>query len=332
MPIVNVEHEFARMLGALEREPFEEEVCRFLRRSVHDFQHVPAKPQGDAGLDGYSHQQTVADCCYGPEEPSKLTPKALAKKIIEKFRDDLRRLFEVKPQGKNKLVHAPNNEMPTIMGKGRKFKVVRLVVSVLDTHQVLGPLNDAFDACRQASQCLYVEKTAGVTIWGPKELATTGAVDDVTIIRLQQRDVVNRLELVLASPPTNPAPLSTNDFDSKFDWLDANTQPRPGGTSKMRAHFMNRWLAAIAVENDFANNALALHRALWSVRRGVVVEAEIESKSQSNAAELIKAMRATLMERLGEAFGNTLPRETIRQLVDGELGLLIGECPVDWRS
>ena len=100
----------------------------------------------------------------------------------------------------------------------------------------------------------------------------------------------------------------------------------------MRAHFMNRWLAAIAVENDFANNALALHRALWSVRRGVVVEAEIESKSQSNAAELIKAMRATLMERLGEAFGNTLPRETIRQLVDGELGLLIGECPVDWRS
>lgn len=320
------------MLGALEGQGFQDEVCRFLRRSIHDFQHVPPKPQGDAGLDGYSHDQTVAYCCYGPEEPSKLTSKALAAKIVEKFRDDLRRLFELQPKGKSKLVHAPNNEMTTIMGTSRKFKAVRLIVSVLDTHQVLGPLTNAFDACRQASQCTYVEKTAGLTVWGPKELATSGAVDDATIVRLQQRDVLNRLEIVLSNPPTNVAPPSTSDFDLKFDWLDANAQPRPSGTSKMRAHFMKRWLAALAVENDFANNATALHQALSSVREEVIVDAEIESRTQPNAGELIKVMRLKLAEQLGQAFAATLPADTIRRLVDGELGLLIGECPVDWRS
>jgi hypothetical protein len=127
-------------------------------------------------------------------------------------------------------------------------------------------------------------------------------------------------------------PPSTSDFDSKFDWLDANTPPRPGGTSNMRAHFMKRWLAAIAVENDFANNAPALHQTLSSLREEVVIDAEIESTTQPNAGELIKVMREKLVERLGQAFGGTLPSDTIRRLVDGELGLLIGECPVNWKN
>lgn len=336
MSVVRAEHEFAQKLGTLEGQEFQDEVCRFLHRCMTDFQPIPPKPQGDGGLDGLSHGQSVAYLCYGPEqEPSKVKARGLAKDIIEKFRDDLRRIFELKPRGKGKktvLDHAPNDEMKTILASGRKISVIRLVVSVFDTHRIIGPLNEAFDASRQASRCAYVDDAASMTIWGPRHLATMGAVDDATILRLEQRALLKRVSVVLASSPAPPASLSTTDFDAKFDWVEANGKPRPGGVATLRKHFMQRWLEALAIENDFANNSLALHQALSVAREDAAVDAELESSNQSNAPVLIQAMRAKLAERLEQAFGTKLPPELLKRLTDGEVARLIGECPIEWRS
>lgn len=336
MSVVKAEHEFAQKLGILEGQEFQDEVCRFLRRCVNDFQDVTPKPQGDGGLDGHSHFQTVAYLCYGPEqEPSKVKARGLGKDIIEKFRDDLRRIFELKPKGIGKkatLVHAPNDELKTIIATGRKISLVRLIVSVLDTHRVQGPLYAAFDACRQASQCAYVEKSASMTVWGPKELATTGAVDDATILRLEQRDLLKRVNVVLTNPPLNSVPASTSDFDAKFDWVEANGKPRPGAVSKLRTHFMQRWLEVLAIENDFANNAGALHQALAGAREEAAIDAELASSSQTSAPLLLELMRKKLVERLEQHLGAKLPPDLLRRLADGEVARLIGECPIDWRS
>lgn len=336
MSVVTAEREFAQRLGTLEGQEFQDEVCRFLRRSMNDFQHIPPKPQGDGGLDGLSHNFRVAYFCYGPEqEPSKVKARGLALEIIKKFRNDLRNVFELAAKGrgaKMKLVRAPNAELPTILPSGRKIELIRLIVSVFDTHRILAPLQEALDDCKSASMCTYVDSTASMTIWSPKELATTGVVDDATIFRLEQRELMKVVSAVLAAPPLGTvAQPETSDFDAKFDWIEANTKHRPGAVDNLRAHFMKCWLASIAVENEFANNAVALHQALSGAREDATVDAELESSSQTQAMELIKVMRQKLLERLQQYLGSKLAPDLIRQLADGEIARLIGECPVDWR-
>lgn len=335
MAILAAEHEFAQRLGILEGQEFQDEVCRFLRRSVNDFQHIPPKPHGDGGLDGLSHGSTVAYFCYGPEqEPSKVKARGLAADIIGKFRDDMRHVFELQVKGagvKRKLVHATNTELPTILPTGKRIKLVRLVVSVLDTHRVLAPLRKTFDECAAASNCAHVEPTAGMTIWSPKELASTGVVDDATLFRLDQRKLVQTVTAALASPHNVSKP-STTEFDAKFDWIQANASPKPGAVDRLRAHFMTRWLANLAIEDEFANNAVALHRGLAGAREDATVDAELESSAVTQPMMLIKGMRQKLLERLEQYLGSKLAPDQLGQLADGELARLIGECPVDWRT
>jgi hypothetical protein len=329
------EEEFARMLGLFEGRDFEDEVCAFLRRCVQDFQNVPAKPKGDAGLDGLSHGQTVAYCCYGPEqEPSKAKAKGLRTDIIRKFRSDLRTLCELATKGKGKstkLLHSPTDEMKTILAAGKKLTLVRLVVSVFDTHQLLGPLNTSFDEYRAASQCRYVEQTASLTIWGPQELATVGAIDDLALLRLEQRAILCRVSAAMSGPTPPTVPPAT-DFDAKFDWLESQAKSPKGAISRTRDHFRKRWSEAIAVENELANNAMVLHEQLSRARQEAAVDADLASGSTSSAMDLLERMRLKFGERLDEQLGAKFPADIRNRLVDGELARLIGECPIDWRS
>src|SRR5690242_17152991 len=100
------------MLGALEKDAFQDEVCARLATVFADLQRIPPKPHGDAGLDGLSHGQTRAYCCYGPEDAVKNNSKTLKNAILEKFRGDLRRLFELGYENK-KLVRKENAEITT---------------------------------------------------------------------------------------------------------------------------------------------------------------------------------------------------------------------------
>lgn len=322
------------MLGALEKDDFEDEVCAFLRRCMPDFQNIPAQPQGDGGLDGLSHAQTVGYCCYGPvQEPSKVKAKGLKSDIIKKFQSDLRTLCEVSPQGKSKtkaLIHNETAELKTIMGAGRKLEIVRLVVSVFDTHQIVGALNTSFDEYKAASQCRFVEKGAKLTIWGPKELASMGAVDDLTLMRLEERAILRRVEATVASG-AEPPPPSTTEFDAKFDWIETTGNQPPEVVKRLRHHFRSRWSQAIAIENDLANNAVTLHQAVNTARQEAAVDADLASGDCTKPAALLERMRQSLRQRLDEQTNAKFPPDLRNRIVDGEIARLLGECPVDWR-
>ncbi len=336
MSVLIAEREFAQRLGVLEGQDFQDEVCRFLRHNMNDFQHVVAKPHGDGGLDGLSDDYTTAYFCYGPEqEPSKVKARGLASEIVRKFREDIRHLFELESKGKGgkaTLSHTPNTQLGTILPPGKRISTVRLIVSVDDDHRVLGPLKGAFDKCRAASQCRYVTQTACMTLWSPKELATMGTVDDATNMRIDQRVLLKRLELALASSPAATTAVQTSDFDAKFDWVQVNVNPKPGAVQRLRSHFMKSWLDALAIENDFANNAVQLHQTLMNARDAAAIDADLASGGQQAPLSLIEVMRKQLTERMSEYLGARIAPELLSRLVDGEIARLIGECPIDWRT
>ncbi|MDX2089782.1 MAG: hypothetical protein SFX73_18140 [Kofleriaceae bacterium] len=330
---VGSEADFLRIMRSLEKQDFEDEVCGFLQRCITDFQTVPANPHGDAGLDGHSHGQTVAYCCYGPEEATKSHAGKLKAAIVNKFRDDLRKLFELDTQGSGKaakLVHCETAEMKTILAAGKKIGTVRLVVSVFDSHQILAPLNEAFSDYLKASKCRYVAKKATMTIWGPKQLALNGAVDDLVIARLQQREIVLRVANTLSKP--TPLITPTSDFDEKFDWIAAQKKGQPDSVARLRDWFRKQWSKAVAVENDFANNAPNLHSALAQAREEATSDADLVSGTTSTPQALLIVMREKLAQRLEQHLGARFPADLRSKLVDGEIARLIGECPVDWRS
>jgi hypothetical protein len=328
------EDEFVRLMSDLEGRDFEDETCSFLQRIITDFQTVPANPSGDAGLDGHSHAQTIAYCCYGPAKASKETTAKLRTAVIEKFRGDLRTLFEIEIQGKGKkrtLSHCETAEMKTILATGKKLDVIRLVVSVFEDHRVLGSLHDAFNEYKSASKCRYIDAGAKLTIWGPKQLAQVGAVDDLVIAKLEQREIVRRITASMGSQ-TAKLPVPTNSsFDAKFDWLEAQKKLSADAVTRLRTRFRARWSTAITVENDLANNAPQLHAALATAREEAAADADLASGTAPNPAALLELMRTKLAERLEQHLGARFPPEIRNQLVDGEIGRLIGECPVDWR-
>jgi hypothetical protein len=114
--------DYEKLLGSLEGDAFEAEVCALLQIQISDFQRIPDKPNGDGGLDGLSHGQECGYCCYGPEQdPVKLKDKGLKGDIIEKFNADLRKLFELRFGDNRRLTDAPNPELGTIIGEGNKL-------------------------------------------------------------------------------------------------------------------------------------------------------------------------------------------------------------------
>ena len=71
------------------------------------------------------------------------------------------------------------------MGADPKIKHVYLVVSWFESHRVIGRLNTNFDKYKAASQQRFVNADAIVAIWGPKNLAALGEVDDYMLFRAE---------------------------------------------------------------------------------------------------------------------------------------------------
>ena len=231
-----------RRLGSLEGQAFEDEVCAFLHRSFTDFQSIPAGG-GDGGLDGLSHGQTRAYCCYGPEqEPFRTKTKGLKKAIVEKFKSDLRRLCELERDGK-KLVTRENLRLRGILAEGQRIQTIFLVVSVFNDNQVIGPLNAALKKYKEASDCQFVDASATLTIWGPKHLAATGVVDDVVLLRSESMASISRAEEV-ARDQVQLDEDEERVFDAKFDWLEEQVPNNPG-LSRLRAELKRKWKSSL---------------------------------------------------------------------------------------
>ena len=152
---------YEKMLGGLAGDDFQDEVCARLSGHIADFQRIPPKPSGDGGLDGLSHGQGSAYCCYGPEqEPFKVNIKGLKDDIVEKFRGDLRRLFELSFDASKHLVDEPNAELATIMGDGNTIKNIYVVVNWFESHRIIGALNTALLKYKKASALRFVAADA----------------------------------------------------------------------------------------------------------------------------------------------------------------------------
>jgi hypothetical protein len=321
---------YARMLGGLEGDAFEAEVCARLGTCIADFQRIPRRPAGDAGLDGLSHGQTRAYCCYGPEqEPFKKSTKGLKDDILEKFRGDLRKLFELTYETKRKLVEKPSAEMKTILAPGRKIKNVYLVVSWFETHRIIGPLNQSFAEYKAASSRTYIADDAQPTIWGPKDLATLWAVDEHALFRIEQFALLAKVRQAVAS---GVKPSTLGDFDAKFDYLRQKTSSgRRAAVDRLADHFREAWSTAIALESELAATSMTLHEALEQARTQAAVSADLRSAQSASPQGLIDDMRNEVRGHLGDAFGERLG-PLAPHVADGEIARLIGECPIDWRK
>ena len=320
--------DYEKLLGKLEGDDFESEVCARLQTIFPDFQRIPAKPNGDGGLDGLSHSQERAYCCYGPEqEVRKLANKGLKDDIIKKFSGDLRRLFELEFE-KKKLKQVSNDALKNTMGDGRKIKNVFLVVSWFESNQVIGPLNTNFDKYKAASRLKFVDAEATLTVWGPKELAALGAVDEHTLFRIQNPGLIASVEAASAVALVKDI---GGGFDAKFDDLKRR---RPGATPRINEiaqKLREAWAAAIALDNDLSNNSLCLHQVLESVRSNAALSAQVKSMSATDPYKLIDTMNEEVAGHLEQGFGNRFGPLTWR-ITQGVVAGLIGECPIDWRE
>jgi hypothetical protein len=320
--------DYEKLIGRLEGNAFEDEVCARLQTIFVDFQRIPAKPHGDGGLDGLTHGQERAYCCYGPEqEIRKLDNKGLKDDIVNKFSGDLRKLFELEFEKRN-LRHASNEELATIMGTGRKIKYVHLIVSWFESHRVLGPLNTSFDKYKAASQLQFVNADATLTVWGPKNLAALGAVDEHTLFRIQNPALIACVQSASAAEFVKEG---GRGFDAKFDDLKRR---RPEGAAKIDGiaqKLREAWAAAIALDNDLSKNSLGLHQILESVRSNAALSAQVKSMSETDPYHLIDTMREEVAGQLEQGFGNRFGPLTPR-ITQGVVAGLIGECPIDWRD
>jgi hypothetical protein len=319
--------DYQKLVGKLIGQAFEDEVCARLQSVFVDFQRIPAKPQGDGGLDGLSHGQDRAYCCYGPEqEARKLENQGLKDDIIEKFAADLRKLFELKLE-RRKLRHTPNNELASIMGEGRRIKNIFLIVSWFESHRVIGPLNTRFDKYKASSQLQFIDKAATLTVWGPKDLSTLGAVDEHTLFRIQNPSLIASVQTASAARLVN----GSGDFDAKFDDLKRR---RPGLSSSIDGiaqKLREAWAAAIALDNDLSKNSVGLHQTLESVRSNAALSAQVKSMGAPDPYHLIDKMREEVTDEIEKGFGNRFGPLTSR-ISQGVVAGLVGECPIEWRD
>lgn len=322
--------EYERFLATLVGDAFEDEVCDRLRALFTDFQRIPRRG-GDAGLDGHSHRQTRAYCCYGPHlEPAKLAKKgALKDDIVAKFRGDLCKLFEIEHQGKAKIVQV-DGQMSTIIGDGLRLTSIVLVVNWFEDKRLIGLLNTSFRNYVKASACNFVSPDCGLSIWGPKDLAGLALVDDATRFRAENRVLVSKLREVEKSTPM-PLPTATlKDFDSKFDWVVAQQPANANQVNDLRERFREAWSKALVLETQLEASAVRLHEALESSREHAATTAQLRSLEGLLPGRLLSDARNDIRQHLTTGFGDG--GIVSATLVDGEVARLVGECPIEWRK
>jgi hypothetical protein len=318
--------EYARTLSQLTGDGFQDEVCTRLHSAILSFQTIPRKPHGDAGLDGLSHDGEHAYCCYGPEHDAFKKPKDRERAIVDKFKGDLRRLFELDFENR-KPIRIENKEIPTILREGGKLKHIKLIVNWFESHRVVGPISTAVAQYKQLSACKYVDPGASVIIMGPKELANAYPVDASTILGSRQRiffkEVQSASELVQIENPT--------DFDAKMTVLCEICPSQICTIEGLKEQFLADWRMALAFERKLDETMPALHQALDSNRRRILQRvAQLMLGSDRPWMELERAgeVASSVLAHDFKTYGETL----LGAISSGEVARLIGECPITWEA
>ena len=318
--------EYARVLRSLEGSEFQAEVSARMAAVVAGFQTIPAKPSGDAGLDGLSHNGTHAYCCYGMEHDGFHDSASRERAVVRKFSSDLRRLFELEMKDGD-LVHKNNPELSTILASDQKLVHIDLVSNWFESHRVIGRLMTRLNAYKEVSSCRYVNPNVTVTIVGPDDLANRHAVDQVAIARATARGFVDRVhesarEVDVADPM---------DFDVKMDILRQLVPDQRSAVDAIAKGLRADWRTALAFERELVETVPDLHRAL-EIARGQIVRrvSELMITGEHPWTQLPNAQRLS-HDILDRDFG-TLYGSIVTEVSSGEIARLIGECPVGWQS
>ena len=323
---MSIADEYARSLASLSGTDFEAEVCARLQSVNLGFQTVPAKPQGDAGLDGLSHNGECGYCCYGPEHDEFKQNRSREAAITKKFKADLRQLFELNIKGRQ-LVRSANVEMAKILPKGRKLKHIQLMVNWFESHRVLGPISTAADEYREVSECRYVTQDVSVVVVGPRELANQYAVDEQTIIRSRQRvssrrvhDVASAIEIA-----------DSTDFDDKMQTLQVIRPDQHQAISSLAEQLRKNWRTALAFERELDETLPQFHRMLEEHRERILTQAAQLMLTDNDPGSQLVGASTFAKQLLAQDFGK-LYGSLMHDVGSGEIARLIGECPIGWQQ
>jgi len=318
--------EYSESLAVLNGDDFQAEVSARLQGVIVDFQTVPSDPQGDAGIDGFSHHGERAYCCYGTEQDAFKKNKDREKAIVGKFKGDLLRIFELEPE-KGKLKERLNGEMQTILPEGKKIKHIELIVNWFDSHRVLSPILSAAAKYVEASACRYVEKSVTITIVGPRQLANRYAVDEVTIARARQRLMVQRVEKKAEQVALN----STEKFEKKMADLKEILPGKDDAIDALRIELQTAWRKSLAFEQELGDTIPSLHRELEANRARILAKVSMvmvgSEKPWTELEHATEIASKLLKKDFDKLFGML-----IEDVSSGEIARLIGECPVGWEK
>lgn len=322
--LISQAEKYANTLTTLTGNAFQAEICARLQSVVLGFQTIPSKPHGDAGLDGFSHSGTQGYCCYGPELKTYRQTRSLEKAVIDKFKSDLRRVLELEFK-KKVLTCCDNVEMAAILPSGKKLIHIDLVVNWFESHRVVGPIHTAFLEYKTASKLRYVEHNATVAIIGPTELANRWSVDELTLVRAQQKSFYQVVQeaaktVVISDPKT---------FDEKMALLKDIRPDQLQAIERLVEQFLLKWRLALAFDIKLNETMPNLHQVLEASRNRIATRiAELMLASSTPWTELGKAgeiARAALDAEFGLTYGSMM-----EDIATGEVARLIGECSIGW--
>jgi hypothetical protein len=318
--------EFAKGLSLLSGTDFQSAVCAHLGEALIGFQTIPAQPQGDGGLDAFSHGGLHGYCCYGPDHNAFKTNRSREAMIIKKYCADLRRLLELGTKGKQ-LVRLPNPELGSILPQGQRLQKITLIVNSFDSHRIIGPILTKFNEYKRASACNYVSQDAEVVIQGPNELASLYGVTEVSLDRAQRRGFEKRI-LASARDVTIDDPRT---FDKKMGVLLEIRPDRKDAIKNLAEGLRASWRTALAFEKDLSSTVPSMHESLDAARQRILRKVSTLMLTSSDPWKELSEATEIALKILGDDF-KACSGGLGEDVASGEVARLIGECTIDWQQ
>jgi len=217
--------------------------------------------------------------------------------------------------------------MATILPSGQKIEHIQLISSWFESHRVLNPILTAANEYRIASKCRYVECNTTVIIVGPKDLANRYAVDEITILRAEQRVFIRSVKDAAKVIEIR----NLGDFDSKMAVLLEIRPDQTVGIAALTEELRSNWCMAIAFDNKLDAIAPMLHEALEQIRRDILTKVVgLMLSSNQPWTELGHAQE--IAERIVRQSFGKLYAELVPEVSSGETARLLGECPIGWET
>lgn len=326
----NLIDSYIKTLSELEESAFQRAIVQRLLVVLNSFQSVPTYPQGDGALDGHSHKGTRAYCCYGLKYDAAKKPNQRVKQIVSKFSSDLRRLYEIEPKGKNKLLHKENDALMSIFGAvpgpSERICHVSLIANWFESHTALGPLKQNAKTYAGVSQCRWITPDADIVLKGPKEFGDQYGADESSMMWLKHQSLLAELQ---AEAPLIQLPQGTT-FDSKMQSAEALLPNEKDSVKQVAENLREDWQRAIAFEKILSDRLPQLHASLERARKRLLTM--VLTHAANTPWEAMARAQEFGEEVFSDDFRESYGMSVVRQLVSGEVARLVGVCPIDWKT